>query len=96
MPKAVRKLTPGDVVIGFIRPDGELIGHLVDAAIGHDVHSYTIPGLRSKLATGQAIAVTIGKTTSGVIKVFGSGAFPPPGGGALSQALRDLASQLVE
>ncbi len=96
MSQAVRQLTPGEVVIGFIRLDGELIGELVDAAIGHDVHSYSVPGLRSQLASGQAIAVTIGKTSSGAIMVFGSGAFPPPGGGILTQTLKDLASQLVK
>ena len=96
MSQAARKLTPGEVVIGFIQPDGKLIGELVDAGIGHDAHSYTLPGLRSQLASGQAIAVTIGKTASGAIRVFGSGAFPPPGGSPLSKVLKARASQLVE
>jgi hypothetical protein len=96
MPQAVRKLTPGEVVIGFIRPTGELIGELADASIGHDAHSYTVPGLRSQLASGQAIAITIGKMSSGKITVFGSGAFPPPGGGSLSRSLKGHASRLVE
>jgi len=96
MSQAVRKLTPGEVVIGFIGPNGELIGELVDASIGHDTHSYTVPGLRSQLASGHATAVTIGKTSGGAIKVFGSGAFPAPGGGPLNQTVRDLASRLVE
>ena len=80
MPQAVRKLTPGEVVIGFVRPDGSLIGDLADAAVGHDNHSYSVSGLRAQLAAGQAIAVTVGKSAAGVIQVFGSGAFPPPGG----------------
>jgi hypothetical protein len=96
MSQAVRKLAPGEVVIGFIRPDGTLIGEWADASIGHDAHSYTVAGLRSQLAGGQAIAVTIGKSAAGKIRVFGSGAFPPPGGGPLSRGLRDLASKLVE
>jgi hypothetical protein len=96
MSQAVRKLSPGEVVIGFIRPGGELIGELTDAAIGHDAHSYSVSGLRSQLSSGQAIAVTIGKTADGVVKVFGSGAFPPPGGGPLSQTLKEHAARLVE
>jgi hypothetical protein len=96
MQPAVRKLAPGEVVIGFIRQDGSLIGEFADAAIGHDAHSYTVPGLRSQLANAQAIAVTIGKASDGTIRVFGSGAFPPPGGGPLSAALKQLAGQLVE
>jgi hypothetical protein len=96
MSQAVRKLTPGEVVIEFVRPNGDLIGELVDASVGHDAHSYTIPGLRSLLASGHAIAITIGKTASGAIKVFGSGAFPAPGGGSLAAALRDAATHLVE
>jgi hypothetical protein len=92
----VRVLQPGEVVIGFIRLDGRLIGSLADASLGHDALSYTIPGVRAQLAMGQAVAVTIGKSTTGVIKVFGSGAFPPPGGVPLSKILRDLASQLVQ
>lgn len=80
MSQPVRKLFPGEVVIGFVRPTGELIGELVDAAVGHDVHCYSVPHLRSQLARGHAIAVTIGKASDGSIKVFGAGAFPPPGG----------------
>lgn len=96
MSQAVRKLTPGEVVIGFIRPDGSLIGELVSVAISHEAHSYSVSGLRDKLITGQAIAVTIGKTLKGEIQVFGSGMFPPPGGRKLSHQLRMLAGRLVE
>jgi hypothetical protein len=96
MSQAVRKLTPGAVVIGFVRPNGDLIGELVDASIGHDAHSYAIPGLPSLLASGHAIAITIGKTASGAIKVFGSGAFSHPSGGSLTTTLRDAATRLVE
>jgi len=83
-------------VIGFMQADGSLIGDFVDAAIGHDVHSYTVPGLRSQLSSGHAIAITIGKSASGVIHVFGSGAFPAPDGKPLSQTFKELAKQLVE
>jgi hypothetical protein len=95
MPPAARKLSPGEVVIGFVEPDGTLIGELASAAVGHDAHSYSVPGLRSRLASGQAIAVTIAKSMSGEIRVFGSGAFPPPGG-ILSSSLKAIASHLVE
>lgn len=83
-------------MIGFMQPDGSPIGAFADAAIGHDAHSCTVPGLRSQLASGHAIAITIGKSASGVIHVFGSGAFPVPGGMPLSQAYKELAKQLVE
>jgi len=96
MPPSVRKLAPEEVVIGFISPNGELIGELVDFSIGHEAHSYTVFGLRSKLATGHAIGITIGKSRTGDIKVIGSAAFLPPGGRVLSDALCDLAKRLVE
>jgi len=96
MSQAVRKLTPGEVVIGFINPNGELVGELVDVAVGHEAHSYSVSGLRARLSSGRVIAVTIGKSSSGEIRVFGSGMFPPPGGGRLNPALCELASRLVE
>ena len=96
MSQAVRKLSPGEVVIGFIHPEGTLIGELVDAQIGHEELSYRAESLRSKLASGLAIAITIGKRDDGTVKVLGSGAFPPLGGGPLSNTLRNLAATLVE
>jgi hypothetical protein len=96
MAAAVRKLVPGEVIIAFVRPDGTLIGDFADPSLGHDTLSYSVPSLRGKLATGHAIAITLAKTQDGKIKVFGSGAFPPPEGGLLSPALRELCSKLVE
>jgi hypothetical protein len=79
-----------------MRSDGSLIGQLSEPSIGHDTLSYAYPGLRSLLASGQAIAITIGKRRDGTIVVFGSGCFPPPGGGPLSDHFKELAAKLVE
>jgi hypothetical protein len=55
-----------------------------------------ILGLRSLLHNGQTIAITIGKRQDGTMVVFGSGCFPPPGGGPLSDHFKELAAKLVE
>lgn len=96
MATARRKLNPGETVIGFVRPDGSLIGLLSDPSIGHDALSYSYPGLRAQLNGGQAIAITIGKGLEGTIRVFGSGCFPPPGGVPLSESFKALVAKLVE
>ena len=96
MAKARRKLDPGEIVIGFVRPNGRLFGQFANPSIGHEALSDRYPGLRSKLMAGQAIAVSIGKRTDGRIQVFASGHFPPPGGVPLSQGFRELVAQLVE
>jgi hypothetical protein len=96
MPQAVRKLSPGEVVIGFMTVDGKLIGELAEPRIGHARLSLGMEGLLARLSSGQAVAITIGKSASGIITVFGSGAFPPPGGKPLSQELKDRARRLVE
>jgi hypothetical protein len=90
----VRFLQPGETLIGFMTRDGKLIGQFADPSVGHDALSYSYAGLRSKLQSGQAIAITIGKAADGTIKVFGSGVFPPPGG-VLTESLRKLAAALV-
>ncbi|HVW38957.1 MAG TPA: hypothetical protein VHB99_16695 [Pirellulales bacterium] len=89
-----RKLQPGETVIGFMTQDGKLIGEFGEPSLGHDAMSYLYPGLRGMLKSGQAIAITLGKTLNGAIRAFGSGAFPPPGG-VLSAQLRQLAAKLV-
>jgi hypothetical protein len=96
MPPSVRKLSPGEWVIGFMTLDGALIGELVALDVGHDELSLRVEGLREKLATGQAMGITIGKLQAGDIRIFGSGYFPPPQGGPLSERLRNLARKLVE
>jgi hypothetical protein len=96
MPQAVRKLTPGQVVIGFMTLDGQLIGELVQPEVGHDELSLRALGLRAKLASGHAVGITIGKSPEGEIRVFGSGYFPPPGGARLGEALQNAARRLVE
>ena len=93
---AIQKLAPGETLIGFMRPDGSLIGQFSEPSIGHDALSYAYPGLRPLLASDQAIAITIGKRQDGTIVVFGSGCFPPPGGGPLSDDFKGLAARLVE
>ncbi|HUY93112.1 MAG TPA: hypothetical protein VMV10_30565 [Pirellulales bacterium] len=87
-------LQPGETVIGFMTQDGKLIGEFADPSVGHDAMSYLYPGLRSMLKSGQAVAITVGKTKHGAVKAFGSGAFPPPGG-VLSAQLRRPAAKLV-
>jgi hypothetical protein len=94
MTAGIRILQPGETVIGFMTPDGKLIGQFADPGIGHDVLSYTNPNLRANLQSGQAIAITIGKANDGSIWAFGSGAFPPPGG-VMTEAMRKLAVALV-
>jgi hypothetical protein len=42
------------------------------------------------------VGITIGKSMSGIITVFGAGAFLPPGGKPLSQEFKELARRLVE
>ncbi len=96
MPQSIRKLAPGELVIGFMTIDGALIGELVEPDIGHEELSLSVEGLRAKLATGQVIGITIGKSPAGDVRVFGSGRFPPPYGVPLSIRLRDLARKLVE
>lgn len=96
MAAARRKLNPGEIVIGFVRPNGRLIGQFADPNIGHEAWSDQYPGLRSKLKAGQAIAVSIGKRTDGRIQVFASGHFPPPAGVPLSQDFKQLVAKLVE
>lgn len=95
MAEGVRKLQPGDTVIGFMTRDGKLIGQFADPSLGHDALSVMTPGLRSQIQSGQAIAITVGKSKDGVIRVFGSGTFPPPGG-TLSDLFKRLAEKLVE
>lgn len=96
MGKARRKLAPGETIIGFIRPDGTLIGQFARPRVGHDALADNYPGLRSDLNAGRAIAITIGNRSDGIIEVFGSGYFPPPGGVPLSAHLKSLAARLVE
>lgn len=91
-----RKLNPGETVIGFVRPDGSLIGQFADPAVGHQSLAFRYPGLLTKLKTGHAIAITIGKRPDGTIMVFGSGHFPPPGGMPLSASFKALVEKLVE
>jgi hypothetical protein len=96
MPQDVRKLALGEVIIGFMTPDGKLIGEFAEARVGHEALSLRTEGLRAKLASGQAVAITLGKSATGAITVFGSGAFVPPGGKPLSEELKDRARRLVE
>lgn len=96
VPAARRKLSVGEFVIGFMRPDGRLIGRFAHPRLGHDALADKHPGLRSDLGHGRAIAITIGKHTDGTIHVFGSGHFPPPGGVPLSAQMKALAARLVE
>lgn len=42
-----RKLNPGETVIGFVRPDGSLIGQFADPAIGHQALAARYAGLTS-------------------------------------------------
>jgi hypothetical protein len=96
VPAVRRKLSAGEFVIGFMRPNGSLIGHFAPLRMGHDAIADSYPGLRSELRLGRAIAITIGKHADGTIHVFGSGHFPPPAGVPLSAQLKALAAQLVE
>lgn len=96
MAVARHKLNPGETVIGFVRPDGSLIGQFADPAIGHQALAACYSGLTSQLNAGQAIAITIGKRLDDRIVVFGSGCFPPPGGLPLGASFKGLVAKLVE
>ena len=94
MAEGMRRLNPGETVIGFMTRDGKLIGELADAKLGHAVLSDLYPHLASRLKSGDAIAITLFKMRDGTIKAFGSGTFPPPGG-TLSGYLQKFAERLV-
>jgi hypothetical protein len=78
MAHVVRKLSPGEVVIGLMTLSGKRIGELTSPDVGHDELSSRVPGLRARLAAGQAIGITLMKTKESAIKVFAPGYFPHP------------------
>jgi hypothetical protein len=77
-------------------PDGKLIGEFASPAVGHDILVLQVPGLKTRVARGHAVAITIGKRLDGTIAVLGSGGYPLPGGQPLSQEMKDRARRLVE
>lgn len=46
-----RKLNPGEIVIGFVCPNGQLIGQFAEPSIGHEALSDQYPGLGVSFAT---------------------------------------------
>ncbi len=89
-----RALSPGETVIGFMRRDGTLIGAIEHPRIGHDLLASRL-GITSAAKNGDVIAFTVGKSSSGSIRGFGSGTFPPPGG-IMDDGIRALVEALFE
>ncbi|MBN1548185.1 MAG: hypothetical protein JW902_16145 [Syntrophaceae bacterium] len=90
------RLKPGQCVIGFMKKDGTLIGKFADPKIGHESLASQL-GVYDLAKNGSVIAITICKGCSREnIRAFGSGMFPPPGGGPMPEYLRTLAEKLVE
>ncbi len=89
-----RALSPGETMIGFMRPDGTLVGSLAHPRVGHDLLASQL-GLAGAANRGDVIAFTVGKSSSGEIRGFGSGTFPPPGG-IMDDRVRSLVQALFE
>lgn len=88
----------GQIFIGFVDRHGRLTGELVNArkVKGHEELAYMYEGLLSKLKSGQAFGVTVGKMSDGTIVAYGSGTFPPPGGIKMAEYFRELVKRLIE
>ena len=78
MAGAVQELQPGQAMIGFMKPDGTLIGPLVDAAdkvLGDHGVLADMYMVRGGIKAGTVIPITVGKDSSGQLGAYGSGTF---------------------
>ena len=71
----VQTLERGQIMIGFMKQDGSLVGPLVDIrSIGHDALA-DMYAIRGAIKAGAVIPITVSKSMAGNVNAFGSGTF---------------------
>jgi hypothetical protein len=80
-----------------MQKDGTLIGEMatLTSRFGHAEMAAAL-NLTEAAQRGNIVAFTVGKSSTGSLHAYGSGTFPPPGGGIMHDNVRNLILRLVE